>query len=71
MAKSVFNFHSEVLGFHQTVQILFPDPNIRHLLDEGPKTRELPVLYLLHGEWGGDKTWRPSSRVERYLNQSG
>ena len=71
MAKSVFNFHSEVLGFHQTVQILFPDPNIRHLLDEGPKTRELPVLYLLHGLRGGAHTWTAYSSVERYLYESG
>ena len=71
MAKSVFNFHSEILGFHQTVQILFPDPNVRHLLNGEPKTRELPVLYLLHGLKGGAHTWTAYSSVERYLYESG
>ena len=71
MAKSVFNFHSEVLGFHETVHILFPDPNIYGAWQDGPFDDEMEVLYLLHGLRGGAHTWTSYTSIERYLYESG
>ena len=49
MAHITFNFHSQVLDFHQTVHLLVPDANIYGCLNNGPDTADIPVLYLLHG----------------------
>ncbi|MBQ9989107.1 MAG: esterase family protein [Clostridia bacterium] len=71
MAKSVFNFHSEVLNFHETVTVLMPDPNVYNAWQEGPCDDEMEVLYLLHGLRGGSHTWTAYSSIERYLYESG
>ncbi len=70
MAKSIFNFHSEILGFHTTVHILFPEPHDCGVLDNGPFDEELPVLYLLHGLRGGAHTWTAYTSLERYMHES-
>ncbi len=69
MSKSVFNFHSEVLGFHTTVCVAFPEPQVFDSMS-GPKQEERKVLYLLHGMHGGAHSWISNSNVERYLAES-
>ncbi len=69
MAKSVFNFHSEVLNFHTTVYVTYPEPELSCAL-EGSSNEERQVLYLLHGMHGGAHSWTSNSNVERYLNES-
>lgn len=70
MAKSIFNFHSETLGFHTTVHVLFPEPHDYGVLDNGPFDEELPVLYLLHGLRGGAHTWTAYTSLERYMHDA-
>lgn len=70
MAKITFNFHSQVLDFHQTVQILTPDANIYGALENGADTEDIPVLYLLHGLKGAAHTWTSYTSIERYLYES-
>lgn len=69
MAHITFNFHSQVLDFHQTVHMLVPDANIYGALG-AQDTREVPVLYLLHGLKGAAHTWTSYTSIERYLYES-
>jgi putative tributyrin esterase len=70
MAKSVLNFHSEVLGFHTTVCIAYPEPQTYGAPDGGPSDAAMPVLYLLHGMHGGAHSFLSNTNVERYLHES-
>ena len=70
MAHITFNFHSQVLDFHQTVHLLVPDANIYGALAGGADTEEIPVLYLLHGLKGAAHTWTSYTSIERYLYES-
>ena len=70
MAHITFNFHSQVLDFHQTVHLLVPDANIYGCLNNGPDTADIPVLYLLHGLKGAAHTWTSYTSIERYLYES-
>jgi S-formylglutathione hydrolase FrmB len=70
MAKSVLNFHSEVLGFHNTVCFAFPESESFDTL-RAPQNEDLQVLYLLHGMHGGASSWLGNANVERYLRESG
>ncbi len=70
MARITYNFHSQVLDFHQTVHIIVPEPNVLGILNNGPCTEEMPVLYLLHGLKGAAHVWGNFTSVERYLYES-
>lgn len=70
MAHITFNFHSQVLDFHQTVHLLVPDANIYGCLNNGPDKEDIPVLYLLHGLKGAAHTWTSYTSIERYLYES-
>lgn len=42
MAHITFNFHSQVLDFHQTVHLLVPDANIYGALAGGQIPKKFP-----------------------------
>ena len=63
MAVMKIEYYSEVLGMEWGVNILYPDAS---RVTE-PNSKDIPVLYLLHGMSGNHNSWLKRTNVERLL----
>ncbi len=71
MALMEMTFHSQALGFDQSINVFLPEPKDIGLAKLGrPDTENLPVLYLLHGHSDNHTAWLRRSNMERYLHHS-
>ena len=59
-----FSFMSQSLGFHTNVYIILP-------MESSKKTKDFPVLYLLHGGGGNAQDWIRYTSIERYAQDHG
>ena len=60
MAVMKIEYYSEVLGMEWGVNILYPDAS---RVTE-PNSKDIPVLYLLHGMSGNHNSWLKRTNVE-------
>ena len=63
MAVMKIEYYSEVLGMEWGVNVLYPDAS---RVTE-PNSKDIPVLYLLHGMSGNHNSWLKRTNVERLL----
>lgn len=65
---AVFNieYYSEVLNLEYPVNVIYPD---RSKVDN-PDSKDIPVLYLLHGMSGNHNSWLKRSRLERLVRST-
>ena len=63
MAVMKIEYYSEVLDMEWGVNVLYPDAS---RVTE-PNSKDIPVLYLLHGMSGNHNSWLKRTNVERLL----
>lgn len=65
------NYLSEILDEQVTFHAILPEPRILKIYASGePVTKDLPVLYLLHGYRGGPSDWQRKTGVEQFLHEA-
>ena len=63
MAVMKIEYYSEVLDMEWGINVLYPDAS---RVTE-PNSKDIPVLYLLHGMSGNHNSWLKRTNVERLL----
>jgi S-formylglutathione hydrolase FrmB len=72
MSLLTMNFESRFLRTNQAISVILPDlPAGMMPADFYAGTRELPVVWLLHGTYGDHTDWVRKTSVERYATQRG
>ncbi|WP_165209488.1 alpha/beta hydrolase [Streptococcus tangpeifui] len=68
MAFFQIEYHSKVLGFERQVNVIYPDSF--ELTQEEADSKDVPVLYLLHGMGGNQNSWQKRTHIERLLRHT-
>ncbi|MBP2622978.1 alpha/beta hydrolase [Streptococcus oricebi] len=66
MALMDITYYSKIMDLDLSVQLLYPDA----ARVEEPDSKDIPVLYLLHGMGGKDTTWLRLTALERLVRKT-
>lgn len=68
MATFEIEYQSAVLDMVRHVSVIYPDA--AEVTAEEATSRDIPVLYLLHGMGGNEDSWRKRTAIERLLRHT-
>ena len=72
MALIHVNFFSETLGMSSQLEVVLPQRAAGQIgVGQAEESREIPVLYLLHGMTDNHTTWGRNTCIERYTSELG
>ena len=72
MALIHVNFFSETLGMSSQLEVVLPQRAAGQIgVGQAEESREIPVLYLLHGMTDNHTTWGRNTCIERYASELG
>ena len=71
MARLRCDFFSDTLGMSTSMTVLLPQETSRQIGMDGAITKDVPVLYLLHGLSDDDTAWTRLTSIERYAASRG